>query len=517
MPRLLPRRWLWRGLLAVAVVLVAVGVAALVVVLHKPGNVSHPDLEFTSPTTSTTTAARPRTRKAVDAFQWPVFGFDDARTKDFPAPADLAPPMHLGWTVQDGALLEFPPVIYHQTMFLIDDDANARAINLRTGATLWQHKLGTLAAASPAVAARQHEVLMPVLSTHGNRPGEGRFVALSMKTGQIVWSRPLGAGSETSPVVNGHSVYYGDEQGNLYDRNAANGHLYWAYHAAGAIKGGPALVAGILYFGDYSGHVYAVRALDGRPVWKVGTNGAQFGFGSGEFYATPAVAFGRVYIGNTDGRMYSFGAANGKLAWATATGSYIYSSAAVGDPKGLGPTVYVGSYDENLYAFNAQSGAVRWRHPAGGRISGAPTIIGNVVYYSQLETKTAAGVDAATGRQRFSWPVGAFTTAIADDHAIYLIGYSQIFELLPGAHAAKPHRHQRTPAKRAHPARKRSRRPTRSARHPTGSHRRGRHPTAGRRARAITRKPAAPPKRSAKHPAPAKRHAAGGARDVGHK
>ena len=77
-------------------------------------------------------------------------------------------------------------------------------------------------------------------------------------------------------------------------------------------------------------------------------------------------------MGNTDGRVYSFGARNGALAWATGTGAYVYASAAVADPKGLGPTVYVGSYDGNLYAFNAQSGAVRWTHLAGGRSPARP-------------------------------------------------------------------------------------------------------------------------------------------------
>ena len=97
------------------------------------------------------------------------------------------------------------------------------------------------------------------------------------------------------------------------------------------------------------------------------TKGAHDGLSAGAFYATPAVAYGRVYMGNTDGRMYSFSARTGTLAWATATGGYVYSSAAIADPRGLGPTVYAGSYDGDFYAFNAQSGAVRWRHPAAAR------------------------------------------------------------------------------------------------------------------------------------------------------
>ena len=145
-------------------------------------------------------------------------------------------------------------------------------------------------------------------------------------------------------------------------------------------------------------------AVNGQPIWSVGTDGAHFGFGSGQFYATPAVAFGRVYMGNTDGRVYSFGARNGSLAWATGTGAYVYAAAAVADPPRLGPTVYVGSYDGYLYAFDARSGPVRWRHYAGGRISGAAAVIDGVVYYSVLRIRRTVGLDATTGRGRVQLP-----------------------------------------------------------------------------------------------------------------
>ena len=85
------------------------------------------------------------------------------------------------------------------------------------------------------------------------------------------------------------------------------------------------------------------------------------------------------------------------------------------DIPGLGPTVYVGSYDGNFYAFNAQSGAIRWTHAAGGKISGSATIVGDVVYFSDLGTKTTAGLDVRTGHQVFSFPDGAFNPVIADD------------------------------------------------------------------------------------------------------
>ena len=388
MPGPVPRRLLWRGLVAAAVVLVIAGGAVAFVVSHAPSNVSHPALEFTSPTTSTAPAPRPHAKQVVDNFQWPWYGLDAGRTRFFAGPPDLRPPLHVGWKFFDGALLEFPPVIYHETMFVLDDDGSARAINVKDGKVLWHTRIATLSATSPAVAPQAGVVIMPTLSVNGHAPGGGSVVALSMKTGKVVWTRPVGPGSESSPIVHGDTVYFGDQGGTLYSRNVANGHLYWTYHASGAIKGGPALVNGVLYFGDYAGRAYAVNAVSGHEIWAVGTSGTHFGFGSGNFYATPAVAFGRVYMGNTDGRVYSFGARNGALAWATSTGAYVYASASVADPKGLGPTVYVGSYDGNLYAFNAASGAIRWRHAAGGRISGSSTVIGNIVYYSDLGSKT---------------------------------------------------------------------------------------------------------------------------------
>jgi outer membrane protein assembly factor BamB len=481
MPSPVSRRLLRRGLVAAAVALVAAGGAAAFILLHNPGNVSHPDLQFTRPTvTPAPPAPRRPARRTLDTFQWPWYGFDAGRTRFFQPPGKLTPPLRVGWRYNDGALLEFPPVIYGETLYLIDDNGSAKAVNLRNGRVRWHRQVGTLAAASPAVAAKAQLVLMPVLSTAGHTPGGGRFVALSMKTGRIVWSRPLSAGSESSPIVDGATVYFGDQRGTLYARNLRTGHLDWTYQASGAIKGGPALVNGVLYFGDYAGRAYAISAVNGHQVWAVGTDGAHFGFGSGQFYSSPAVAFGRVYMGNTDGRVYSFGARTGALAWATATGSYVYASPAIADPKGLGPTVYAGSYDGNLYAFNAQSGAVRWRHPAGGRISGSATVLGNIVYYSDLGTKTTAGVNAVTGQQVFSFPDGAFNPIIADDQAIYLDGYNKIYQLLPAGAKPRPTARRQAHHRRRRSARKHAKVPRRHGvrRHVKAS---PRHPKIARR------------------------------------
>jgi outer membrane protein assembly factor BamB len=416
-----------RGPLLALAVLALVVAGALVVILHKPGNVSHPRVEFTNPTTSTST----KPKAPLADFLWPRYGYDAARTRLFASGTDLDPPFRRGWTYYGSALLEFPPVIHGTTLFVLNDSGTVLAIDGLTGHVIWQRQVGTLAAASPAIG--NGLVFVPLLSTvpGAKTPDQGRFVALSQQTGKIVWSMKIPPGSESSPLVYGQLLYFGDQGGTVRAIQASTGKVQWTYHASGPVKGAIAYSNGILYLADYDGRAYAVRASDGHQVWAVSTNGAQDGFGSGNFYSSPAVAFGRVYIGNTDGRVYSFAAATGQLAWATGTGAYVYSSPAVADIPGLGPTVYIGSYDGHLYAFNARSGAVRWAHNAGGRISGSPTIVGDVVYYSNLASKTTTGLNVRTGRVVFTFPEGSFNPVIADPTALFLTGYSDLHELLP--------------------------------------------------------------------------------------
>ncbi|MGO9972423.1 MAG: PQQ-binding-like beta-propeller repeat protein [Solirubrobacteraceae bacterium] len=423
----------WRSWLAVGGLLVVVIAAAgvLVVILHKPGNVSNPSVPFTTPRTVTTTTT---THKpvVVDNFTWPIYGFTDNRTRDFTGAGDLRPPLHVGWRFGGNALVEFPPVIFRHTLYFMDDGATAKAISARTGQQFWATHLGTLSAASPALDVRQQLLFVPILSDTGTAPGNGSFDALSMRNGHVVWSRPLPSGSEASPIVSGDSVYFGDQAGTVYSLNTTTGRANWTYQASGPVKGGPALVHGILFFGDYDGRAYAVDAATGHQVWAVDTSGSDFGFGSGNFYASPAVAYGRIYLGNTDGFVYSFAVSNGALGWSVGTGAYVYASASVADLAGVGPTVYVGSYSGEFYAFNARTGAVRWTYDAGGRISGSSTVVNGVVYFADLASRTTIGLDARTGHVVYTFPDGAFTPVIADPHTIFLSGYDTIYELLPG-------------------------------------------------------------------------------------
>ena len=343
------------------------------------------------------------------------------------------PPLHIGWRFQDYALLEFPPVIYGNTLYVMDDDASAKELDSKTGHKVWETKVGTLAAASPALGVKQGLMYLPVLSAHGHSPGNGRFVALSMKTGP---DRVVEGDPRRHRVLADRRRQFGvlrrpGRERVLAERDHRSHQLDLPRERRG--QGWPRdLATAILYFGDYSGRAYALNATTGHEVWAVNTNGADFGFGSGNFYSTPAVAFGRVYMGNTDGRVYSFAA---KHRPARLGHRHRRLRVRVGGGRRHArarPDRLPRLLRRQLLRVRREVG--RDQVAASGRAARSPgsaTIVGNVVYYSDLGTKTTAGLDVRTGRQVFSFPDGAFNPVVADDGAIYLSGYTMLYQMLP--------------------------------------------------------------------------------------
>ena len=401
------RRFPWWGHALIAlVVLAGVGGAAYLLWGKAPNDVSNPDAEFTVPDEK----QKPKKRKPKD-FVWPVFGYTPDRAKYFPTKLD--PPFTKLWRHRADSLLEFPPILAKNTLFFVTNKGTLVALDARRGKVRWRRSVGTLSAASPAWwRGRLFVVTL-----------DGRVTALRARNGKVLWRKDIPSRTESSPYVRDGRVYFGSEDGTVYALRARGGRTIWTYQAPGAVKAALAYSGGRLFFGDYAGVATAIRARDGQEVWSTSTSGLSLGR-SGRFYSTPAVAFGRVYMGSTDGRVYSFTARSGETAWTKSTGAYVYSGPAAANVKGRGPTVFIGSYTGRFYALDARSGAERWSYQSPGRISGAVSVIGRVVYFSNLETRETHGLRVGTGRQVFRWDGGGFAPPISDGKTLWLTGYA---------------------------------------------------------------------------------------------
>jgi outer membrane protein assembly factor BamB len=373
-------------------------------------------------------------KKVVKTTNWPMFGFDRARTRWLPA-GKVKPPYEKLWKYGDRPLIEFPPIFVkarplcdhrsglgcHGRLFFVDNNGFAYSLAADSGKILWHKRIAQLNASSPAYSkGRLFIVSMD----------PPQIISLDAATGRRIWRHPLDDRSESSPVVVGNRVFFGDADGTLNAVKATNGRTIWSTPLAGPVKAAPAYKDGILYVGDYGGEMSAVRASNGEIKWQASAQGAGFGR-TGQFYSTPAVAFGRVYAGNNDSRVYSFDARNGDLAWTQSTGGYVYSGPAVADTKDSPPTVYIGSFDGNIYALDAKTGSVRWSHDVGGSVIGSLSVIGGVVYVATFDGTTTYGFTLGKGRKVFTYPTGAYMPVISDGRRIYLTGYSSVTALQP--------------------------------------------------------------------------------------
>jgi outer membrane protein assembly factor BamB len=407
------------AVIGAAVVVLGIGAYLVYRSVRRPPDVHNENAVF-----------KPKETKVhrIKTVDWPLYAYDRARTRFLPAKG-IKPPFKRLWKYGNRPLLEFPPIYVNGTLYAIDNNGFAFALDADTGKLRWKRRVAEKNASAPAYS--HHRVFVTNLVP-------GQVLALNAKNGRTEWHKELGSRTESSPLVVGNRVFFGDEGGVLYAIDRRNGHTIWTAQLNGAIKAAPAYHHGILFVGDYGGTMSAVNSHSGKIKWQAGSQGVAFG-GTGAFYSTPAVAFGRVYSGNNDSRVYSFQESNGSLAWSHSTGGYVYSSPTVANTPNTPPTVYIGSYDGNLYAIDAKSGETRWSQPAGGRVIGSPGAVGQIVYVAEFDDTTTTGFAMKNGRKVFEYGTGAYQSVVSDGMRLYLTGYSSITALQPVKHHGGKH------------------------------------------------------------------------------
>ena len=99
----------------------------------------------------------------------------------------------------------------------------------------------------------------------------------------------------------------------------------------------------------------------------------------------------------------------------------------------------MGSYDHRFYALFQSTGRIRWTFDAGAPISGAPTVLGGLVYFSTCgscstyeqnpRARRTFALDTRTGRVVWRFADGEYSPVIADRERVYLTGYTTLYGL----------------------------------------------------------------------------------------
>src|SRR5919197_991963 len=107
-----------------AVALIAGAAVAAYLVTKRPADVSNPNASFQK---------QKRKKKKPETLDWPMYGYDLARTRYLPVNG-LNPPFQSSeWSFQAGKLLEFQPIVVHGTIYFMDKDAMFYALDAKNG------------------------------------------------------------------------------------------------------------------------------------------------------------------------------------------------------------------------------------------------------------------------------------------------------------------------------------------------------------------------------------------------
>lgn len=342
------------------------------------------------------------------AYQWTMYGANLARTQAHPA-IKLRPPFRVVWRRKIGSLMEFPAVVWQGVGYVSNLKGVVTAISLDRGRVLWRTRVGTLMAASPALAPARNELVVPTMSP-------GQLVVLNMRTGRRKWAYPSGR-AEPSVAIRDGIAYFGATNGNVYAMNLERRRPRWVYRGGSKVTSSIAVVGNRVYFGDYAGRVICLNAKTGRTIW-VGSAGSRV-------YGTVAVAGGRAFAPSVFSGLSALSARSGRLLWRNPVGDYLYSSPAVYRGR-----VFYGTYEWNVYSASARTGRIHWARSTGRAVSGAVQVVGGVVYAADFSGETN-GWHWRTGRHVFRFGKGKYVPISGNAGKLLLHGIANMFALEP--------------------------------------------------------------------------------------
>ena len=254
------------------------------------------------------------------------------------------------WSRSSSSSRWMSPAYDRGQIFVVDIDGLLTALNAATGTTNWSEPMpGQYAFTSPPTAANGIVYV-------GGAGGGGTLYAVRERDGHVLWTRPVANGDNSSPAVDGDSVYV----------------TYPCQH-------------------------YAFDRLSGEPDWHY--NGPCSGGGG----LTAVVAAGRLFA-----RPYE------QLIHSAATGAILGALSTSTLPAVAGNVAYMRNGTTLSAIADAGLGATLWQFSGDGALETAPLVVGEIVFVGSSAGHLYS-LDAGTGAVRDTVDVGAAMAAPAEN------------------------------------------------------------------------------------------------------
>lgn len=325
---------------------------------------------------------------SASSAQWPEFRYGPARTAFNPSETTIGTAnvgtLVLGWNRRMPPTLQYllaSPVITGSTMYLVE--RSLVAVSPTSGKVKWSVAGPGYTESTPAIDGKS------VFVSWSN----GDVVAYDAITHTARWTTNLRSANFTSgpgtPGVRNGIVYVvaipAENRSVLYALDEITGTIRWSVNFSD-YAGTPAITAHVLVLGFRSGLVKAFDPLSGARLWST---------------STPA------WSGNlgVQGNVVYIAEACDAVALNASTGALIFSTVLIGcnGSSAYGPALAYGRVYVNnsghLYAIDGVTGAVDWTAISAG---GDPTVANGVVYQAFQNLRA---FDATSGAVLFDTPI----------------------------------------------------------------------------------------------------------------
>ncbi|MFN0263265.1 PQQ-binding-like beta-propeller repeat protein [Tepidamorphus sp. 3E244] len=277
-----------------------------------------------------------------------------------------------------------PPIVHQSYAVVMDARGNVSAVSLSGGGKAW------------AIATKPENERGRGASGAGLAAESGRvFVAtayntvraLDIRTGAQIWEAKLSAPARSAPTVADGVIYIVSATNVVHALNAADGTEAWNYNGipetASIMSPSSAAVSGGIVVVPYSsGEVIAFKASDGTPVWSDQLTGqSRFSAVSGirDVAARPVIVGSTVYAIGVGGRLAAISLKSGERLW----GANVASSTT---PAVSGNAIFVATLDNKLVAVDREDGSFLWSVglPSGTNWVG-PLLAGNTLWLGSAD------------------------------------------------------------------------------------------------------------------------------------
>lgn len=268
------------------------------------------------------------------------------------------------------------PAIEGERVFVADDAGRVLALDLNTGATLWDSEIVRTGKVGNRILFWRRKALDGGVTggpgvgnglvVAGGRNGE--VVALDMETGAERWRAQVTSEVIAPPLVTSDRVVVRSNDGRTFGLDVADGTRKWVFDRGLPTlsvrgNGAPVTDGNLVYLGYDDGNVVALRGTDGTVAWiqriaePDGRNElARMADVDGDL----ALGYSEVYATSFAGQTMAISTQNGRPLWNRDTGGY--SGLAL-----LADRVVLADPDGTLWALDRNGGAALWKQDALAR------------------------------------------------------------------------------------------------------------------------------------------------------